>query len=52
MITAKPELLNDYPSAVHWLQDVSRNYPDISLCYLANPYAQHPVIMSNGWEPG
>ncbi|MBR2697132.1 MAG: histidine kinase, partial [Clostridia bacterium] len=37
---------------VRWLNDVCARYPDISLCYMANPYAEHPVIMNNGWEPG
>ncbi len=52
MISSRPELMEDYDGAVHWLNDVSNNYPDISLCYMANPYAEHPVIMNNGWEPG
>ena len=52
VISSQPELLEDYDSAVRWLDQVSGNYPDISLCYMANPYAEHPVIMNNGWEPG
>ena len=52
VIRSQPELLDSYDDAVRWLSDVSGNYPDISLCYLANPYQAHPVIMSNGWEPG
>ena len=52
VISSQPALLDDYESAVHWLAEVSGNYSNISLCYLANPYNEHPVIMSNGWEPG
>ena len=52
MISVQPELVSDYGSAVRWLNSVAKRYPDISLCYMANPYAEHPVIMSNGWEPG
>ncbi len=52
MISSRPELMDDYEDAVEWLQDIARRYPDISLCYMANPYAEHPVVMSNGWEPG
>ena len=52
VISSQPGLLDDYDAAVRWLADISGNYPDISLCYLANPYLEHPVIMSNGWEPG
>ena len=50
-ISAKPELMEDYEQAVRWLDSVSRRYPEISACYMANPYAEHPVIMNNGWEP-
>ena len=52
VISSHPELLNDYDGAVRFLKDISDGYSDISLCYMANPYAEHPVIMSNGWEPG
>ena len=52
VISSRPDLLDDYEGAVGWLRRISDNYPDISLCYMANPYAAHPVIMSNGWEPG
>lgn len=52
VISSQPELLDNYGDAVRWLDDVSKKYPDISLCYMANPYNEHPVIMNNGWEPG
>ncbi len=52
VISSRPELLDNYGDAVRWLDDVSKKYPDISLCYMANPYNEHPVIMNNGWEPG
>ena len=49
VISSHPDLMADYDSAVNWLGDIARKYPDISLCYMANPYAEHPVVMSNGW---
>ena len=52
VISSHPDLMADYDSAVNWLGDIARKYPDISLCYMANPYAEHPVVMSNGWVPG
>ena len=52
MIAARPELLTDYEEAVDWLNDIVQNYPEISVCYLVNPYAEHNVIMNNGWIPG
>ncbi len=51
VISSRPELMADYDEAVRWLNDVSQRYSDISLCYMANPYNEHPVIMNNGWEP-
>ena len=45
-----PEFMDDYPSAVKFLNDLAKHYPEISVCYLANPYKEHSVIMNNGWE--
>ena len=50
-IAERPELMEDYPSAVKWLNDIAQNYPEISVCYMANPYREHTVIMNNGWQP-
>ena len=50
-IAAKPELMDDYESAVRWLDDVAKKYPEISACYMTNPYAEHIVIMNTGWVP-
>ena len=50
MISERPELINDYDSAVKWLNDIAKNYPEISVCYIANPYKEHTVVMNNGWE--
>ena len=51
-ISAQPEIMDDYETAVHWLNSVASHYPNISACYMANPYAQIPVIMNTGWMPG
>ena len=50
LLSEHPELMNDYPSAVKFLDDIAKHYPEISVCYLANPYKEHQVIMNNGWE--
>ena len=52
IISSKPELLADYDGAVRWLNGIVVKYPEISACYLANPYADPPVIMNTGWLPG
>ena len=49
-IAEQPEVLDDYSTAVKFLDGIAKNYPDISACYMANPYKQHQVIMNNGWE--
>ena len=51
-ISAQPEIMEDYDTAVHWLSSVASHYPNISACYMANPYAKIPVIMNTGWIPG
>ncbi len=50
-VAAQPEIMDDYEGAVKWLDSIVQNYPGISVCYLANPYNEHTVIMNNGWQP-
>ncbi len=50
VIGENPEVMNDYESAVKFLDSIAKNYPEISVCYMANPYKAHQVIMNNGWE--
>ena len=51
VIEADPTVLDDYDHCVKWLNSVASNYSDISVCYIANPYKEHTVIMNNGWQP-
>ncbi len=52
VIAADPHVLDDYDSAVKWLNDITSNYNDMTFAYMANPYnEEHPVIMNNGWVP-
>ena len=52
VIAAQPGMLEDYEGTVRWLDDIARNYSDMTFAYLANPYnTEHPIIMNNGWEP-
>ena len=50
ILSEHPDYLNDYSSAVKFLDGLAKKYPDISACYMANPYKEHQVIMNNGWE--
>lgn len=50
MVAEQPEILDNYPAAVKFLDGIAKKYPDISACYMANPYKEHQVIMNNGWE--
>ncbi|MCR4780658.1 MAG: response regulator [Ruminiclostridium sp.] len=52
MISKHPDHIANYDEAVAWLDSIACKYPDISVCYVANPYLEHQVIMNNGWEPG
>ena len=50
-IAEDPEILDDYEECISWMDEIARNYPEISVCYIANPYREHTVMMNNGWEP-
>ncbi len=50
IIAERPQTMSNYPAAVKLLNDIAKNYPEISVCYMANPYKEHTVIMNNGWE--
>ena len=51
VISTHPEILEDYEGAVEYLDDITRQYPDISVSYIVNPNWEHTVYMNNGWEP-
>lgn len=51
LIKERPEIADDYPAAVNFLNDLAKNYPEISACYIANPYKDFPLIMNSGWQP-
>ena len=50
IIAEHPDLMENYSFAVEYLNDLAKHYPEISVCYMANPYHEHQVIMNNGWE--
>jgi len=49
-IGERPELMDNYSEAVRYLNNIAKNYPDISACYLANPYRKNTLIMNTGWR--
>ena len=51
VIAANPSVMDDYDAAVKWLNDIGQNYSEMSTCYMANPYKEHPITMNNGWVP-
>ena len=51
VIEADPTILDDYDHCVGWLDSIASDFSDISVCYIANPYRDHQVIMNNGWDP-
>ena len=54
VVTADPELLNDYDKTVKHLEDIGRYFPEMGLVFIANPnFAHgHSIITNNGWTPG
>ena len=48
-ISKNPKIMDDYQSAIKFLDELAKKYPEISVCYMANPYKEHTVIMNNGW---
>ncbi len=53
VIAADPTVLDDYDKAVKWLDDIVKNYNEVTVAYIANPYnKEYPVIMNNGWVGG
>ena len=51
VISTQPEILDDYNSAVQFLDDITVQYPEISASFIANPSWEKTVIMNSGWEP-
>ena len=52
VIAADPKILDDYDAAVAWLDEVAKNYSEMTFAYMANPYnTEHAIIMNNGWVP-
>lgn len=51
IISTNPDILDDYESAVSYINDITVQYPEISVSYMTNPDAKHTVIMNNGWQP-
>ena len=53
VIAAKPEMLDDYPGMVQFLDDITKHYPKISATCIANPDFPHghAMVMNNGWVP-
>ena len=51
VISTNPEMLDDYEGTVAYLNDITMQYPEISVTYMTNPELEHTVYMNNGWEP-
>ncbi|MGN0674546.1 MAG: cache domain-containing protein, partial [Oscillospiraceae bacterium] len=50
-VVAQPDFVDDYDSAVAYLDSIVSRHDDISVAYICNPEWEHTVIMNNGWEP-
>ena len=50
-ISTNAEMLEDYEGTVDYLNEITVQYPEISVTYMTNPEFEHTVYMNNGWEP-
>lgn len=50
-IEAQGDMYKDYEKTRAFLDDITKNYEDISCCYLSDPSIPGIVIMNNGWKP-
>ena len=50
-VSTNPKMLDDYKGTVEYLDRITKQYPEISVCYMTNPDLPHTVYMNNGWEP-
>ena len=51
IISSEPERLDDYEGTVKYLDNIAKQYPEISVVYMTNPKLKHTVYMNNGWQP-
>lgn len=51
VISTHPEMLDHYEETVEYLNQITSQYPEISVSYMTNPKLEHTVYMNNGWEP-
>ena len=49
--SVRPEMLENYDETIEYLNEVTKQYPEISVCYMTNPNLQPTVFMNNGWLP-
>lgn len=50
-LEAQGDLYKDYDATVAYLDDITKNYEEISCTYLSDPSLPTLVIMNNGWAP-
>ena len=50
-IEAQGDMYQDYEKTRSFLDDITKNYEDISCSYLSDPSIPGIVIMNNGWKP-
>ena len=51
VFSTNPDMLDDYEGTVAFLNEITKQYPEISASYITNPERVHTVYMNNGWEP-
>ncbi|MBQ7199951.1 MAG: response regulator [Eubacterium sp.] len=53
VISVDSKRMDSYPALVKWLNDIVKEYDEITFAYVANPAnKKHPIILNNGYVPG
>lgn len=51
IISTEPEILDSYEGTISYLDSMTKQYPEISALYIANPSFEPCVYMNTGWKP-
>jgi flagellar basal body-associated protein FliL len=51
IFSTNPDMMYDYDGTQRYLNDIVKQSPDISACYMISPVFPYSVCMNNGWHP-
>ena len=51
IIATNPDMLYDYDGTREYLNNITKQFPEISVSYMISPLYPYSVCMNNGWHP-